>query len=183
MLRNKWQNKNTAKNPVVGKTDGVTVGVFKAHRFMKFFNSKHKRLLIVACAIVATAIVAAVWWMVSQLGEGDSSTTATACINIQSDKTITDNAAVIANIQAVKGYDKDQNCLYVMTRRYINMSDPVNAKLYLNKLKARYDSKQGFKPELGVSSLGIQGLEQEVEFLGKLPAQAEENFKKASGIR
>jgi hypothetical protein len=79
------------------------------------------------------------------------------------------------NIQKLRRFETDANCLYVVTTYYIYVGDPANSRLYLEKLKSIYDPQKGFSPKLGERVKTIEELEFEVQFVEK----ADQEFRKS----
>lgn len=72
---------------------------------------------------------------------------------------------IAENIQKLRGFEHDPNCLYVVVTYDINNGDLPNARLYFNKLKKLYDPNKGFNPYLGSNLKNIATFEEDVKFL------------------
>ncbi len=74
----------------------------------------------------------------------------------------------VEKIMQLQDYDKDANCLNVVTTYYINVSDYDNAKVNFAKLQDVYDSSQGFSiiiPQYGgMYAKNMDTLKQDVAF-------------------
>jgi len=86
--------------------------------------------------------------------------------------------ATAKNIQNLRGYEKDVNCLYVVTTYYINRGDLDNSQLYLGKLNDVYVSGTGFSSDLKIENRDKKFLSDNVQFL---KGYAEETSKNARG--
>jgi len=79
-----------------------------------------------------------------------------------------------SKIQKLQGYEQDANCLYPVVIYYINISDAVNSRLYLNMLVKAYDPVKGFSPALGAART-LDRLKSNVKFLEDQLKTAEDN--------
>lgn len=87
---------------------------------------------------------------------------------------------VVAEVQSIKGYDSDPDCLNIVVTYYINLGDPQNAGVYLTKLQQVYNPKVGFNPKLGTTVINIQMLKDKVAFLQKAQDELRKNSEKIS---
>ncbi len=74
---------------------------------------------------------------------------------------------IVQNIEKLPGYQRDPNCLYVITSYYVNASNTnisnlAKAKFYLAKLNQYYNPKVLLSPMLGPDIPGVLGLNQQV---------------------
>lgn len=82
---------------------------------------------------------------------------------------------VVTNIQALEGYETDANCLNVVTTYYVNTGDPINAQLYLDKLKAVYDPGKAFSGSLGTDVRTLSYLESATQSIRTAAEQGRKN--------
>lgn len=75
--------------------------------------------------------------------------------------------ATANEIKADAGYEADPNCVYVVLTHYINLSDVVESRSELEKLKKVYDADVGYNPIILGYTLGIDSLERLVAQLEK----------------
>ncbi len=66
---------------------------------------------------------------------------------------------------ATKGYEKSASCLYVVLVYSIDLSDPGESRLYLDKLTAIYNPEQGYDKGIEGVALTLDELKPIVEFL------------------
>lgn len=121
-------------------------------------------ILIVAVAFLGVGIVS--WFLYPKDNAGP------AC----SDETITQAADYINNnklpelrdlsdkIVTTKDYDKDVNCLYIVTTRYIEVGDAENSRKYYDLLASIYDSEAGYSKLFGDTTNDPDQIRQTVEF-------------------
>lgn len=79
-------------------------------------------------------------------------------------------AKSVDKIKGFKGYEKNPDLLYVLVTFYINLSDGINARKYLDMLKSVYNSKKGYDPllyEAGIAVKKPSDLESIASFLQK----------------
>lgn len=82
----------------------------------------------------------------------------------------------IDKIQSLHSYQKDPNCLNVLTIYYINVTDSKNARESFDKLTKVYNQNDGFAPELQmVGGKNIEQLRGGVEYVEKLKLEFERN--------
>ena len=87
----------------------------------------------------------------------------------------------VSKIQAIKNYDKDPNCLYVIVVYYVSVGDSLNSKKYLDKLLKVYDPKTGFSSKLGKDIEPIKKLQDDVAYLVKVYEQSLKNIHRIKG--
>lgn len=80
---------------------------------------------------------------------------------------------IAEQVAAKPDHDKSPTCLYVLTRYYLDESDPVLARQYFDKLQAVYQDNKGYGKSLGDNPLKPGELKKSVEFL----ENQVENFK------
>jgi hypothetical protein len=134
----------------------------------------HKRLLLAlglaVCGVaIITGVIAAVRRAASTVQEPVAVATVIQPLlkDAQPNLQTTNTAALqvtVAKLQAVTGYQTDQNALYVMVEYYILVGDASQARGALTKLYAVYNSKTGFSPILGKTKTMLQ-LESDVTFI------------------
>ena len=90
---------------------------------------------------------------------------------------VTQLEATAQKIKTLRGYDKDVNCLYVLTTYYINTGDLDNSQLYLGKLNDIYVSGKGFSPALKIGNRDKQFLTDGVKFLKLFAEQTSSNAR------
>ncbi len=111
-----------------------------------FHRPNRKQLVILAVGLVVLlGLIAGVWETVFATncedylpkGQGSLSYTQNDTLKMTVDK-----------MRSVKNYDKNPDCLNVITTYYINTSDYQNAKLYMDKLEKVYNPHNGFSAKL-----------------------------------
>jgi hypothetical protein len=60
---------------------------------------------------------------------------------------------ILKQIQALKSYQQDPNCLYVAVTYYLNIQDPINAQAYLTKFNKVYTTTSLSKRLTGYQSV------------------------------
>lgn len=83
----------------------------------------------------------------------------------------------IDSIVKLPGYDKDVNCLYVITQYYINISDYRNSKQYYSKLAALYNSDTGYSPAISDVAKDPKTIKPIINFLEKQDAAARKRIE------
>ena len=73
--------------------------------------------------------------------------------------------AIVKNIQAVKNYDKDTDCMYAVTKYYVGISDAGNARTSFTNLSRAFNASKKTSPFFKVSAGTITDLQKQVEFL------------------
>ena len=86
---------------------------------------------------------------------------------------------LVANIRKTKGYETDQNCLYVIMKYDVRTSNAADAKKTFASLSKIYDSEKGFSPKLGDKRDTMQALKARLVFL---EAQEKEFRDNAFGV-
>ena len=84
---------------------------------------------------------------------------------------------LVEKIQGLKNYDRDPNCLMVVTSYYANIGDPVKARLNLDKLKKVYPEDGKFSDKIGGNVRTSTELEAQTKFLEESAAQTIKNGK------
>jgi hypothetical protein len=69
---------------------------------------------------------------------------------------------IVAQIKSIPNYQRDPNCMYVLTSYYITSSDPANASKSFGLLKQDYKPTPGFSPILQTNSTTMSTLESEI---------------------
>lgn len=152
--------------------DDMIVGIHK-----KSVYSRQKKVLIFGVIVVAIAGLTVYLirsrthhsrQQVAKPGQVCSGTDKIALLN-EAEASILSNdtlklKAVNSKIQKLQGYEQDSNCLYPVVIYYLNISDQVNSRLYLNKLVKAYDPVKGFSSALGATRT-LDSLKSNVDFL------------------
>lgn len=86
----------------------------------------------------------------------------------------------VNEIVTTKGYDTNQDALYVVVAYYIKASNAPKAREYLDKLMLIYDGSKGFSKELGPTKTILQ-LEADVVFLEKQTSQFKDGLSAGVG--
>lgn len=66
-------------------------------------------------------------------------------------------------IEKIDGYQKDPNCMYIVTRGYIELGDIAKAKSSLETLKSVYDKKVGYDPAVAYGSVSLVELQYQID--------------------
>jgi hypothetical protein len=143
------------------------------------------KLKIAGVVFVILLIGSLGWWGYAQLRmrsshrqtttctdntSGDVLPQAVAILQLPTKKSKTKNKQlkpIAAKIQTLPGYDKDPNCLYVVTEYYIGLGDSQNARTYFDKLSSVYDTKNGYDPSIKGLAATPETLKLRVEWLEK----------------
>ena len=85
---------------------------------------------------------------------------------------------IVYNIENIKDFDKNPDCLNIVTTYYINISDYASSQKYLDKLNTVYDPSKGFSSviERSGNAKTIESIRSDVTFL----KQQTDNTKKNS---
>ena len=74
--------------------------------------------------------------------------------------------SLATDIEALSGYGKDPNCLFILVNYYLRKEDATKARQYVNELKTQSDSGNYLSGKIE-SPDSIQGIEDSVNFLEK----------------
>jgi len=81
----------------------------------------------------------------------------------------------VVKIQNLPNYQQDPNCLYVLTRFYINNGDAANAQKYVDELAQIYNAKVKLDRTLGYQTLSITTLKSIISYMKKNTTQTQNN--------
>lgn len=92
---------------------------------------------------------------------------------------LADLEAVNSLVQQTPEYQKDQNCLYIVVRYYLERSAAVPAREQFSVLEKTFDGQKGFSP-LFAPMLSIATLKERLEFVeqndAKMKEQSQQNY-------
>jgi hypothetical protein len=147
------------------------------------------RWLIPTVLVLVVFVVAA---LIYQHHREDVKKAQTARLDARTICTVTDSAAllkeasahlsplaytqlqpIVQQIQKLKTYQQDPNCLYVVTTYYLDIGDVQHASQSFNELKQAYNPSQGYSKYLGDIPMGVSALQSQLTFV-------EQNAKLAS---
>ncbi len=140
-------------------------------------------IIKVVAAVVVVVGLALVLWAVqanrlAANGKGVCTPAILRSANANLDPTkVVSLEPIVNQIKQTKGYDKDANCLYVVTAYFVNISDADNAQKSLDSLTEVYDASKGFGTDLKPTGLGYQTLVGDVAFLHENAKQSTDNAR------
>ena len=167
MRGHRLQNRHTTPQAISGVSNDAT-----ARPVIKTIASK-QQLLLIAAVMIALAVVIG---LIVRTSIKTEKTSPVADVSLavkpllEEAKTFIEAsntgklAGIVAKVQVTKGYDTNQDALYVVVVYYIKTGDPVLARSNLNKLLAVYSGKSGFSKSLG-NAKPVTQLESDVIFL------------------
>ncbi len=140
--------------------------------------SPKKKLMIagVASGVILLGLLI-FWWIRSEPKPVDRTEDRKASSTVCNQSMITKAAPLIddnqgpaltklaGEIMEMPGFDKDANCLYIVTYSYINATDPGNSRKYYDKLVEVYNPQAGFSSSFGSTTTTLEGFKTQVEFL------------------
>lgn len=137
-------------------------------------NLKQRKILLplVGGVLLLVAIGGYLIYQDGQNNQNNKVTRAIVCdeeiIKQASQAISTNNGSVLVDIKpkitALKDYDRDQNCLYVVIVHDITKSDLTSAKDHLGKMKKVYQ-ENGYSKSFAGSTQTLSQLEKSVAFL------------------
>lgn len=77
-------------------------------------------------------------------------------------------------VKSLTNYQKDPNCLYIVTNYYINNGNESNAAKYLNQLQKVYNPKVGFSPKL-MGTYSLSQLTSDINTMNQNAKQVQQN--------
>jgi len=83
--------------------------------------------------------------------------------------------SIVDSIFELEGYEKDPNCLIVITTYYVNLSDPLNTRKYYEELNKVFNQNIGYSPIIAANSLTPEQLKSVVDFLEQQSEQIKAN--------
>lgn len=81
---------------------------------------------------------------------------------------------IARQIEGLKNYDKDPNCLFVVTTYYINVTDAKNARLNYDKLMLIYTPETQLQPAIAAKVRSPYTMRSSIEFLEEQQRKFEE---------
>lgn len=153
--------------------------VIEAPSKFSFKLNRKFTVIYIVFAFVAAFIIWASWYYfapISKTGVCSSVVLKDASSFLAPEKVAQLNT-IAMKIQKLRGYDKDVNCLYVLTTYYINAGDLQNSQLFMAKLNKVYDPKIGFSFELRTEGRDKKYLSEGVSFLELYTKQNSNNAR------
>ncbi len=168
----------------------VSSGEVKGKRpQLKVWFKKYWKVLV---AVLAVALVVTAIWITYQNTRKPASkvTTSTACTDKSADGILGKAAPALAQSQAaklqpvvekiktLKDYNRDPNCLAVITTYYVNISDAKNARTNYDLLIKVYQPNKGYDPVIANGVSSPAAYKANIDFLDK---QIEQTKKPNNG--
>lgn len=88
---------------------------------------------------------------------------------------LTEQQRLTTKLRTLSGYNRDPNCLYVLTEYEINDGDLTSAKASDAELKKVYSGRAGFSPVLSPLAPSLTTLNSDLAYLEGLQQQAQHN--------
>lgn len=147
-------------------------------------HNKKKSFLGIVVLVILLLVVVIIWHDHSKKKIQPKAVTASAvCTNQANSPTLSQAAGaiyqndvvtlgqVVPKLKSIPSYQYDPNCLYALVIYYLDVDDVQNANLYLTKLEAVYNSKQGFSA-MFVAPVSIAALKNSVSEIQAPPKAA-----------
>jgi len=152
--------------------------VERESRHLKLLNPKNLVLGFVGVLVIA-ALAWGYWNYLRpvSVSSGCSPAVLQEASTLLNPEQVTQLEVTARKIQTLRGYEKDVNCLYVVTTYYINKGDLDNSQLYLGKLNDVYDSGKGFSSNLNIENRDKKFLTDNVQFLKDYAQQTSKNAR------
>lgn len=153
--------------------NGASVGGGKSG-----FLHRHKKMILTALAVFILIIFSfSLGYVIWQSKFSEPEGICSQNMLEDSGKKISSNTtnqlvATVKQIQDTPGHETDPNCLYVLTKYYIDVTDADNASKYYKLLDKVYNSELGFDPALGKAVLSMSQLKSQVTFIQQLTNNA-----------
>lgn len=132
------------KSNIQKPSDKLLVGKGKESPLIKFFTKK-RIIVIISMLIIAIIIFIMTSYFINKNKPitNACSTPASSSILQNAKANFANNnvsqlKAVFENIKSLRGYQNDPNCMYIITRYYINTSNLTNAQSSLKQLTSDY---------------------------------------------
>ena len=146
--------------------------------------------IVMIVIVICVAVIVGIWFVYKQRKQSTKVIT-TECSSTTEGSILMQAANNLGNQQALKPiadkilqisrFEKDPNCLYILTSYYISTGDSNNAQHYYDMLEKISKSQ----PPIGLLTLndgrGIAYLKGRIEFLKQLNTQAQQNFVGTGG--
>lgn len=155
------------------------------------FHKKKKLPYIIAGVVIIVALILVGVWVglkKSQPSKPKAATVSTACTDKSANGILAQAAPllkptqraqlkpIVDKIKALPDYDRDPNCLAVVTVYYVNLGDSTNARQYYEKLNAVYKPNKGYDNAI-ISAPRPYKLKSSIEFLEKFKQDLIKNGK------
>jgi len=166
----------------------VVSGEMKQHRFVALLK---KFWLVVVGVLLVIAIVAGIYARYQTTHKTPAKVVATTTCSDSSANGILNKATpvlvpskvaelqpIAEKIMTLQGYDRDPNCLGVVTTYYINLSDAAKARENYEKLIKVYPTAKGYNEALGGKVATPTELKPTIEFLEARAKDIRDNNQK-----
>lgn len=145
----------------------------------------HKKIFVLILVLII-AVVGTVFFMNNRTGTMQLSSSCPddllkrAALSLNPSKAA-DLEVVVNEIRQNPKHKESPDCMYVLTKYYINISDGKSAQESLTSLTAVYDPKVGLSPILDVILDSPESLQPTVDFLKQQDKQSERGFNESGG--
>ncbi len=163
--------KNKRKQGVpTGDETGVVVSHVKSGLSLKSLRVSKDRLPVVLLIVAA---------LIAVIGGGAYFLTRPRITTLSECKTMPEadrHAATVERIQQQDGYDRDPNCLYILTEYYLSIGDSLNSRKYFDKFERVYAGK-GLMLKSKQALRDPESLQDGVEMLERQREEAIKNIR------